>query len=314
MQAGRDFLSTPELDCEAWRDTVRTFCGRYSPGDIEPKAFSGRVRARCVCGFMAMDLSCNAHRVERTYHDVRLDGREHYYAIFQIAGHSTIVQGSEAASLTAGDVALVDAAKPVTYLSGEEGNAQWLSLQLPRRSLVSHLGCEPRGGSCRHRDAAGVRPLYQLVLDCAEEERSITASGKASMCLAFYDLLGALFAPLDPPAGSLHADKLFVRACNIIKDRFADPAFGPCEVATEVGISLRYLQKLFTARSSTCTHYINSVRLDHAARLLRRRASLNTNQPLSQIAYDSGFNDYVYFARRFRGQFGHPPGAHQGSE
>jgi AraC-like DNA-binding protein len=56
--------------------------------------------------------------------------------------------------------------------------------------------------------------------------------------------VGALFAPSEPLSGSRHADKLFARIRNIIKDGFADPSFGPNEVAAEAGISLRYLQKL----------------------------------------------------------------------
>jgi AraC family transcriptional regulator, positive regulator of tynA and feaB len=41
-----------------------------------------------------------------------------------------------------------------------------------------------------------------------------------------------------------------MRVCGIIKDRFADPGISPHEVAAEAGISLPYLQKLFTARRS----------------------------------------------------------------
>jgi AraC-like DNA-binding protein len=122
------------------------------------------------------------------------------------------------------------------------------------------------------------------------------------------------FATPDLPRISSHTDKLFKRICSIIRDRFADPDFGPCEAADEAGISLRYLQKLFTARSSSCTHFIRSIRLDHAARLLRHRALLNTRQPVSQAAYASGFNDYTHFARQFRRRFGHPPGAYGSRE
>src|SRR6185295_7975655 len=100
------------------------------------------------------------------------------------------------------------------------------------------------------------------------DEESTAAPAGPHMRLALYDLLGALFAPSDPGPVSRHADRLFARICGIIKDRFADPDFGPCDVAAEAGISLRYLQKLFTARKNTCTHFIHSVRTDHAARLL----------------------------------------------
>jgi AraC-like DNA-binding protein len=68
------------------------------------------------------------------------------------------------------------------------------------------------------------------------------------MQLVVYDLLGALLAPSDPLSIPLHRDKLFRRVSAIIKDRYFDPELGPCEVAAEAGISLRYLQELFTER------------------------------------------------------------------
>jgi AraC family transcriptional activator of tynA and feaB len=123
-----------------------------------------------------------------------------------------------------------------------------------------------------------------------------------------YDLVGALFAPNDP-APSGHADKLFMRVRGIIKDGFADPDFGPCEAAARAGISLRYLQKMFTQRGSTCSEFVDSFRLDYAARLLQRRAALGASPALSEIAYACGFRDYRHFARKFRHRFSHAPGA-----
>src|SRR6266403_1313700 len=309
MHSSGDFLSTPNLDYETWRDVVRSICGRYTPGGIEPKAFSGRLRVRSVCGFRAVDLSSNAHRLERTHQDVRVDGMDHYYAIFQVTGQSRIIQNDQNIELTVGDVALVDAARPVTYVS-EKGSDHWGSLQVPRRSLVSHLGFEPR--CLRASGAAAARPLRQLLQDGVEDEQSMSITANAYMRLAFYDLLGALFAPSDPEDASLHTDRLFARIRDIIKEHFADPNFGPCDVAVEAGISLRYLQKLFTVRNSSCSHFIHSVRLDHAARLLERRSFRKTSQPISELAYASGFGDYTNFIRKFRRRFGHTPGSHSG--
>ncbi len=309
MHSRGEFLSTQNLDYEAWRDTVRSICGRYTPGGIEPNTFSGRARVRSICGLKAVELSSNAHCLERTHQDVRVDARDHYYAIFQMTGQSRIIQNDRNIELTVGNVALVDAARPVTYVS-ENGSEQWWgSLQLPRRSLLSHLGLEPRCPS-RRSGAAAARPLRQLLQDAVEDEQSMPVSAKAYMRLAFYDLLGAIFAPSDPEDTSVHTDRLFARVRDIIKDHFSNPNFGPCQVAAEVGISLRYLQKLFTARNSTCSHFIQSVRLDHAARLLERRSFLKTSQPISEIAYASGFGDYTNFIRKFRRRFGHTPGSH----
>jgi hypothetical protein len=37
---------------------------------MEPKTFIGRARPRSLCGLVAMDLGCNAHRVVRIQRDV----------------------------------------------------------------------------------------------------------------------------------------------------------------------------------------------------------------------------------------------------
>lgn len=69
-----DFNSTPALDYEAWRVLLQSLCGRYSPVGAEINTFAGSVKPRNILGCAAVDLSCNAHRVERTHRDVRLDG------------------------------------------------------------------------------------------------------------------------------------------------------------------------------------------------------------------------------------------------
>src|SRR6478672_95653 len=116
MDPSSDLLSRPELHYEGWKDVLRPDWGRYNPEAIKPETFAGRVRPRSVCGFTAMDLACNAHRVERTRRDTRLDDMDHFYAVFQVAGGSTMIQNDQAVKLAVGDVAFVDSARPVTYV------------------------------------------------------------------------------------------------------------------------------------------------------------------------------------------------------
>jgi AraC family transcriptional activator of tynA and feaB len=310
LQRG-DFRSTPELDYEGWRSALRPDWGRYNPVAMEAKAFTGRVRPRSLFGLAATDLSCNAHRVERTQQDVRIDGVDHYFIVFQVAGGSTIIQNDQALRLSVGDAVLIDSARPGTYVS-EAPCGQWTSirLQLPRQSLLSHLGFEAPGGLCGRGGTAAGRVLFDLVRDADASDGPTSSPADSYMQLAVFDLVGALFAPPDPWPVSRHAGKLFARVRSVIKDGFADPDFGPCQVAAEAGISLRYVQKLFTGHGSTCSEFIYSHRLDHAVRLLQRRELLGTGQPLSEIAYACGFRDYTHFARKFRHRFGYAPGAH----
>src|SRR5215813_13044810 len=126
MPRPQDSLSS-QLDYEGWRDLLRSMCGRYYSEGIKPNSFSGWVRPVNVRGFTALDIGSNAQWVKRTYQAVRL---------------------------AVGDVALVDAARPVTYSA--ENDEQWntISLSLPRQALVSYLGFEPQGGLYRRSGTA----------------------------------------------------------------------------------------------------------------------------------------------------------------
>jgi AraC-like DNA-binding protein len=316
VHQSEDNLDGPRLDFEAWRALLKSNCG----GEVEvtdPKVFSGWMRFLDVCGLAAaavkiqwrstaVDLGCNAHRVVRTHRDIRLYDADHYLILYQVAGQSALTQNDQAVRLAVGDVAIVDSTRPVTYFTNH-GCVQWLSLRLPRKSVLSHLGFEPLGGLSRHGTHAG-NVLFDLVRGVRKGNES--PSTDSYMQLAIYDLLGALFASPDRWPVSRHSGKLFNRIRGIINDRLTDPDFGPCEVAAEAGISLRYVHKLFKERGATCNEFIYSARLDHAARLLRRRALLGENQSLSEVAYSCGFHDYTHFARKFRERFGCAPGAH----
>jgi AraC family transcriptional activator of tynA and feaB len=294
----------PLLAYEEWRGAIHSAAGRYNPEVVDPAAFAGRICTGRKYGFDVLQVDHNVHRIRRTERDVRLDGVEYYHIVLQVVGQSTVLQNDQDVTLDVGDAVLIDSTRPVTY--GNDAYAQWLSMQLPRRSLMSYLGSEPQGGSCGRRSTRAGRILCELLLNEFSDDLS-AASVDAYMQLVIYDLVGALFAPPDLPSVSSYSDKLFTRICEIVRDRFTDPDLGPCGVAAEARISLRYLQKIFTQRGSTCGHLINSMRLDHAALLLRRRAFADTGQSVAEIAYACGFNDCNYFSRSFRQRFGHAP-------
>ena len=318
MEQSSDFVGSPQLNLDEWAVLVRARCGgEYQVSDRD--AFAGWMCPRSVHGIAAaafkvqwglsaaVDHAGTICGFARRGRDVLADP-DWYGAFFLIAGQCALTQNEHTVQIGAGDVGLMDGAR-LSMRSFESGS-QWLSIYLPRQALISHLGFEPQTCLCARGGTAPARVLRQLVLDGVGDEESTAAPPCPHMRLALYDLLGALFAPSDPGPVSRHADRLFARIRRVIDDRCADPDFGPAQVAAETGISLRYVQKLLTARGCTCSELVYSIRLDHAARLLERRASHGTGQHLSEIAYACGFHDYTHFARRFRDRFGHAPGAH----
>ena len=226
MDTNDDFLSGPELDYDGFRTAMREDWGWFTPAR-ETNIFVSKVRTRRVFGFAAVDLTCNATRMERTELDIRRDDMVHYYVTGQLTGGSTIIHDDRVVNVAAGDVILLDSTRPVTFIpTTRHRYDQWFALKLPRQTLVSHLGFEPQGGACGRRQAQASRLLCQLALDPASNTEPACASADNFMGLVVYDLLGALFPP-PAPFGSRHTDKLFARVCGIIKDRFADPDISP---------------------------------------------------------------------------------------
>jgi AraC family transcriptional regulator, positive regulator of tynA and feaB len=298
-----------KLDHETWRECLRTMCGRYNLEGVVPGAFTGWLEPVEVCGFRSVNIGATA-RIERTYRDTRLDGVDQFFVICQVAGHAAVKHNDERVRLNPGDVTLFDAVLPSSYLPEDEVQP-WhvLSLNLPRAALVSHLGFQPKGGIVGRAGSLASRLLLSLLRNPDRRAEASDAGGRY-LQWTIYDLVGALAAPMSEQVGTRGTDRLFERIRRVTERRMEDPDFGPTTLAAAAGISLRYLQKLFTARGLTCSDYIYSVRLDHAARLIRRRASLRTHQPLAEIAYVCGFRDYSHFARRFHRRFGCPPGFH----
>lgn len=82
------------------------------------------------------------------------------------------------------------------------------------------------------------------------------------------------------------------------------------EIARSFRLSESYVSTLFrkyAGCSFSC--YLDRCRLDHAKKLLRE-----TELPIKEIAPMCGYENYVYFVRRFRELTGTPPGRYRGAK
>jgi AraC-like DNA-binding protein len=303
---GGQTQEAPALDPEAWQALLRSHCGGYNLQRGDCKLFVGTFRPRSVSGLEALDISCNAYRVDRTLTDIRRDEIDRFALFFLTSGRVTLMQNDRTTPVMVGGCALIDTARPVSYVIAS-ALAQCVTLTLPRQTVVSQLGLEPEGNVRWRNDTPAVRLLSRLVLDAPEQCDDSCASAERYMQLAICDLLGAMLASSDLLTYCTHNEKMFRRVTNIVKNNFTDPGIRPRDVANEAGISLRYLQKLFTARGTTCSGFIQSLRVEHAARLVQFMNLTKSGQPLSEIAYACGFQDYAHFTRAFRRKFGRSP-------
>lgn len=98
-----------------------------------------------------------------------------------------------------------------------------------------------------------------------------------------------------------------VKAIHLIEENVETP-LAPCELADEVGVSTRQLERLFGKYMNTSPkRYIMEMRLNRARNLI-----VQSEQSIAQIAMACGFNSTSHFAKVFRSHFGISPVTHRG--
>jgi len=90
-----------------------------------------------------------------------------------------------------------------------------------------------------------------------------------------------------------------------IRDHSSDAALSVGSVARDLGVTARYLQKLFEQDGDTFSTFLVSQRLVRAYRMLTNPKF--DRHRVSAIAYQVGFGDLSYFNRCFRQRYGVTP-------
>ncbi|MFI0849329.1 helix-turn-helix domain-containing protein [Mesorhizobium sp. IMUNJ 23232] len=98
---------------------------------------------------------------------------------------------------------------------------------------------------------------------------------------------------------------LYARALRLIALRSDEPDLAPAEMAQQLKVSLRLLQKLFAERGETIMNRLWEERVNRAARLLAEPET--ADRSITDIAFSCGFNDSAHFSRVFAAHKGTAP-------
>ena len=104
-----------------------------------------------------------------------------------------------------------------------------------------------------------------------------------------------------PDSGMNSMDQQFLKkAINTVNDHLADEGFSIEQLEQLMNVSkMQLYRKLKALVNLSPIEFIRSVRLSHAARMIREKSG-----NIAQIAYAVGFNNPSYFAESFKKQFG----------
>jgi AraC-like DNA-binding protein len=114
-------------------------------------------------------------------------------------------------------------------------------------------------------------------------------------------MAGPVAIPRDAPAQAEPAEQLYLKALALM-DAQIDRVDAD-GVASQLGVSRRYLDKLFSRSGRSFARHLWDRRLALAAQWLQRPGPVS----VTEVAHGVGFKDSSHFTRLFRARYGQSP-------
>ncbi|MGX4772525.1 AraC family transcriptional regulator [Bradyrhizobium guangdongense] len=185
-----------------------------------------------------------------------------------------------------------------------------VSLRVPRRILVPMLmDVDDTVMRLIGNRQTEIRVLVDYATSLVRENALATAALRQLGVEHLHDLIALVLGATDDVkevAGRRGAKAARLRRAKfLIADNCWRQDLSVGGVAQELGVTPRYLQRLFEADGKTFSSFLIEQRLKRAYRMLREPEFVE--RPVSSIAYDVGFGDLSYFNRSFRRAYGATP-------
>ncbi len=221
----------------------------------------------------------------------------------QCRGTSAHRQSNSECTLEPGDFVL---ANPHLRYSMNLTGHEMLVVEFPRAPLVERFpGVDDALLQRMCGATPGGRVFHDFLLSLWQqgERASEDREWETGVNAVFYDLAALAMRGAQKPSFEVGEAALRQRVLTMVSANLEDPMLRTASIADACNISVRTVQNVFAAISTTPTAYILEQRLRRAADRLVARPDAS----ITEIAFELGFNDSAYFTRCFRQQFGAAP-------
>ncbi|MBR0857478.1 AraC family transcriptional regulator [Bradyrhizobium liaoningense] len=246
-------------------------------------------------------------RVIRTKQLV-VDGNDSLAVMANRSGVVRISGRGRDLQLHPGDAVLTSAEDVTAFERMSLGSC--FSLRVPRRVLAPMIvDVDDAVMRVIPEGTHGLRLLVDYAMALVREKALAVPALRRLGVAHLHDLLALVLGATDD-AREL-AGRRGVKAARLQKAKFLivndcwRQGLSVATVAHELGVTPRYLQRLFEADGKTFSSFLTEQRLKRAHRMLREPDF--AERPVSSIAYDVGFGDLSYFNRCFRRAYGATP-------
>lgn len=293
----------PGQRLEYWIDMI---CKTYVELECDAEGgegFGGAIVNHALPGLDMSIVRSSSQRVLRTPGVISRASEDYFIVSVQTRGHAVISQDGRDAVMSPGDFAVYDSTRPYALYFGDE--FEEVVLKLRRSRLRALVGDTERLTATTVSGRAGAGHLLQcMVAGVRQEIHTLPAAAKAAVAEGMVNVLVAGLQSL-PVCGEVAPSSMnayhLARIKRHIDDRLRDPTLNIQTLASELGISVGHLHRLFKNEPLSPSQYLWNKRLEACSRELldTRRAAAS----VAEIAFGWGFNDAAHFSRSFRGRF-----------
>lgn len=310
--AATTYLTTEVVNhrerAEFWEEVV---CKNFV--DIEivskvPPDFSADLLSRQVGNLRVSEVAATAHAVRSRDKSSDMPRENCLYATLMLEGGGYIRQDGREVFLPPGDFAFYDATRPHA-LNFDKG-VKMMLVHLPLNLLQNQIAGVEQCTIRRIDGKMGVGAVTATFMrSLSSHLPEMDKSSYVHLAECTLDLLLSSLSSLKPEGPSLSRSRALSlqRVKAFVEQHLSDPALSITAVSLGVGLSPRYINKLFEDAhySWSLSRYIWGRRLERCRQDLGNPAF--QRQRISEIALLWGFNDLSHFSRAFKARFGMSP-------
>lgn len=289
-----------------WRQINLDYFGNLEVECLSEGALDAELSMFSVGDLRVFLIEAPAHRVSRTVRCGELPCDDMYKLVLQLEGRADIRQSDASSHLQPGDWSLYDPRVPYSITNHER--ASLLAVQIPRTLLKSFKVPSLHDCQARASNVVGLHAVLGSFLQSLSGQL-ITLSDGVGVPLS-ETVVGLLASTLaayrqDGPEPTTLPGVLKARVKQYVQSHLGEADLTIERIAKDLHCSKRYLHRVFEDEGSSLERYIWLARLERCRAALRAPGA--ARRPVSEVAYQWGFNSSAHFCRLFKSRYGCSP-------
>jgi AraC-like DNA-binding protein len=299
--------SSPDLRFSAWRRKIEEIAGMdaevVAPREL---TFRSSIRQRNLGPLTILRFDVEPYQV-RLAQKLGSSPRESLVLWLTIDGAGWVEQGGVTTKLDPTALCVYGANRPRTFAltRPSRGVALLLPIEAVRKALQGWELALPLNIDCTRGAGAVLADVVRSVARHADDLGQDTGSGLSDVLVGLLASIGSAL----PDSLRMMPSRLELfhkaRIKRFVREHLRDPALNVDMVSQGVGLSTRYIHKLFSSEPDRLMKWVWAERIEGACEEIEKTAL--RRKAISHIAFSWGFSGPAHFSRSFRKRYGASP-------